>query len=605
MAAVGLSSSDTMLRGSAPTTTTTTTEEQILQDNNSKPSTRRRSRILRPRETTLSSGQSSLILGASTNAKNNKENQPFPQTTGTLKTLMIRVIDSKNVQPEQSIEQLENGIYKDDSSFKSQIEACSYKKLEIQPFSGTTLNGQTINDGVTDVEIDYDVSLGTENKVDLKNAAFAAANDQIGGLESDDFDLVMFCLPPQPNNSMIANQFVGTKYTFYDSKWCSSVGVLMHEVGHTLGLANSNTLEANSDIISYGDKTGAMGAFDAKSSARCYNAAKSHQLGWYNDQVKSINPLNHNQSGDSSIPEFIINGVSDYGNNPDALVVLKLQQQKEVGDFFIGYNRADGIHTETSVDKNKITILRTDGENGSYGNSTKVAAIRLGQSHTLLDFNGIIGRDVAIRFVGLFEGNAMIQVMDVKKTDPTPILHTTGRHCSNYTIEVTTDAYPGDIYWTISENEGRGRVVAKSLVYESQDTTTTSTVCLPDRNNDNAQYTFQIFDEYGDGLCCDYGNGSFKVFDPSGSELFQGDQASEDVFDAQKKFGVDHTAETLAQPLRKGPCKDKRRKIEWDPTEKKKRYCSWIAKRNKCNVLLDNGEPLWTLCQESCDKCSA
>jgi len=587
------------------TTTTTTTEEKILQDNNGKPNTRSRSRILRPKETTLSSGQSSLMLSASANTKTNSKYQPFPQTTGTLKTLMIRIIDSKNVQPEQSIEQLENGIYNDDASFKSQIEACSYNKLEIQPFSGITLNGQTINGGVADVEIDYDVSLGTENEVDVQNTAFAAANDQIGDLESDDFDLIMFCLPPQPNNNMIADHFVGTKYTFYDSKWCSSVGVLMHEVGHTLGLDNSNALEANGNIIAYGDKTGAMGAFNSKSSARCYNAAKSHQLGWYNDQVKSINPLNYNQSGDSSIPKFTLNGVSDYGNNPDALVVLKLQQKKEVQDYFIGYNRADGIHAGTSVDKNKITILRTEGDNGSYGSSIKVAALYLGQSHTLSDFNGKIGRDVEVRFIGLFEGNAVIQVMDVKKTDPTSIMHTTGGHCSNYTIEVTTDAYPGDTYWTISENGGRGRVVAKSPVYEFEDTVTTTTVCLPDRN-DNVQYKFQIFDVYGDGLCCDYGNGSYKGFDPSGNKIFEGDQASEHVFDAQENSGVDQPAiENLTQPLLTGLCKDKRRKIQWDLTKKKKRSCSWIAKRNKCNVLLDNGEPLWTLCPESCENCSA
>jgi hypothetical protein len=685
MTVAGLSSSDAMLRGSAMTTTTTTPEEQILQDNNGKPNTRNHrrhliqdmacqlhrkvifygpteyhpsgyseeswacelpreessrigvqfvdivdvSRILRPSETTLSSGQSSLMLSEAIvdtrsdgphiyvpeNAQvtvqatnNNNQNQHIPQTTGKLKTLMIRIIDSKNAQPEQSIEQLENGVYNDNSSFMNQMKACSYNKLEIQPFSGTTLTGLTIDRGVTDINVDYDVSLGTKNEVDLQNAALAAANDQIGNLNTDDFDLLMFCLPPQPNTNMIAYQLVGTKFTFYDSKWCSSVSVLMHEVGHTLGLDNSNALETDGNIAIHGDKTGMMGAFDDKSSSRCYNVAKSHQLGWYNHQVKSINPLNINRSNNRSIPEFTLNGVSDYGNNPDALVVLKLQQQKKgLQNYFIGYNRANGIHADTSMDENKVMILRAEDENGRYGSSTKVAALRLGQSHTLTDFNGNAGRDIEVRFVGLFEGNAIIQVMDIKKTPSTPIIHTPEDSCSNFKIEVTTDAYPGDTYWTILENGESGRVVAKSQVYDSEDTTTTTTVCLPDRN-DNVQYKFQIFDEYGDGLCCDQGNGSYKGFDPSGNQIFEGDEyfeASEHIFDANANVGVDEPAENLILPSILGPCKDKRRKIQWDRKKKKKRSCNWIAKTKKCNVLLDNGEPLWTLCPESCVKCSA
>jgi len=532
-----------------------------------------------------------------TTTEGQTRSQHYPSTHGKLQALMIRVVDSNLVQPDASLEQLRNNVYGDDFSLKSQMEDCSYNKLEIHPFSDTTEVGTTIEGGVADIQVSYDVSLGEEeNGVDLPNAIFAATDSQIGDLNSDVYDLVMFCLPPGGDQAnVIAYHIVGTKYTFFGNQWCSSVSALMHEVGHTLGLEHSNALE-NDKIIVYGDKTGMMGGGSRKEERqKCFNPAKNHQLGWYEDQVRTINPLTY-RTDDSSIPEFAINGVSDYGKNSDTLVVLELKQQRVPQDFYIGYNRASGIHAGTPLDPNKITIVRTEAEHGGYGTSTKIASLYLGQSHTILNFNGRPGRDVQVRFVGIFEGTARVQVIDVNRTpDIPPLIHTEDGPCSDFTVVVTTDDYPEDTYWTISENGGQGRIYAKSPVYSAKETTTT-TVCLPHRN-DSVQYNFHIIDEYGDGLT---GNGSYHGFDPSGQEIFAGSvdfSSNEHLFEA-----IQDTTHT--PPPTPKPCRDRRGIFRWSTRIRKKRSCKWIANKNKCDVTL-KGKPLWKMCPKACGKCDS
>lgn len=533
-----------------------------------------------------------------------------PTTQGKLTALMIRIVDCNNVQPEKSLEELREAVF-GENSLKSQIEECSYNQLEIEAFSGTTETGRSIRGGVKDLNIDYDVSRVDQNEVDLNSAVLQAVNSEIGNLSSnEDIDLVLFCLPPLPDNKTVGYHISGTKYSFYSSENCSSTSALMYSVGRTLGLQQSNALSSTGEVVLYGDKTGMMGGIDTSVSSRCYNPAKSHQLGWYKDQSLTIDPLNY-QSNTLRNPEFVLNGVSDYGkNSEDALLVLKLEQSALPQDYYIGFNSASGINADTPADENKITIHRTEGEYGrSYGTSTKVASLYLGEYYTISNFNHKAGRDVVIRFVGLFEGNAIIQVIDVQNSsflilDEFEDWSSLGIGCSNYRIEVTTDSYPKDTYWVISEDGGEGRVYARSPVYTEEKTTTSTIVCLPHRTA-YFQYKFQIFDEYGDGLV---GGGSYKGFDPFGELMFEGGPNfpfREHAIDAvvvqlDNDYNPATPIPTLARPK---ICKNKGGKFQWEEGGKK-RSCNWIRQENKCNVEFDGG-PLWKLCPKACGKCDA
>mmetsp|Transcript_12280 Transcript_12280/g.25041 ORF Transcript_12280/g.25041 Transcript_12280/m.25041 type:complete len:192 (+) Transcript_12280:99-674(+) len=85
-------------------------------------------------------------------------------------------------------------------------------------------------------------------------------------------------------------------------------------VGHNLGLAHSGNRET-----AYGDQQGWMGSSNSRDDMRiCFNPAKNYQLGWYDDRVKTIDPLGVGGSGSGVATQtFFLNGVADYNSNDD------------------------------------------------------------------------------------------------------------------------------------------------------------------------------------------------------------------------------------------------------------------------------------------------
>ncbi len=76
------------------------------------------------------------------------------------------------------------------------------------------------------------------------------------------------------------------------------------------------------------------------------------------------------------------------------------------------------------------------------------------------------------------------------------------------TLEITFDNYPEEIYWVFYNNDG---FVVESApgawgAYAGLTGGITVTFCLPD-----GTYTFEIYDQYSDGICCNYGNGSYSI----------------------------------------------------------------------------------------------
>lgn len=80
-------------------------------------------------------------------------------------------------------------------------------------------------------------------------------------------------------------------------------------------------------------------------------------------------------------------------------------------------------------------------------------------------------------------------------------------------LELETDFYPGETTWEI-EDEG-GHVIYAGGPYEDQVTLIIEELCL----DPEACYTFTIFDAYGDGICCNYGIGSYALKDENGLPL--------------------------------------------------------------------------------------
>ena len=82
--------------------------------------------------------------------------------------------------------------------------------------------------------------------------------------------------------------------------------------------------------------------------------------------------------------------------------------------------------------------------------------------------------------------------------------------CSDKRIEVdlTTDNYPTETSWTVSDmcSGSSPVVVLEGGDYGDKNTLYSKSTCAV-----NGQYRFTINDEYGDGICCSYGSGSYLV----------------------------------------------------------------------------------------------
>ena len=92
-----------------------------------------------------------------------------------------------------------------------------------------------------------------------------------------------------------------------------------------------------------------------------------------------------------------------------------------------------------------------------------------------------------------------------------------------FTLTLLTDNYPGETTWTVSDSNGNE--VAQGGPYGVAATEYVEQVCLG-----AGCYTFSLFDSFGDGICCAYGDGAYTI-SSNGLELGSGGEfaGQEDV----------------------------------------------------------------------------
>jgi hypothetical protein len=160
---------------------------------------------------------------------------------GEITTLVIRVIAKNGIEPTHDIEATQNNTYYDPVCLKSQYAACSKNQLVIKPFEGTTTTGVNIEKGVVNVKVDINPTGATSrngklegkrenNKKEFASRASAMAEEQLGNLP-DQFDLVLFCIPPGTGDDWEAFANVNRWDSYYNDEWCGYVSAQLHEVG--------------------------------------------------------------------------------------------------------------------------------------------------------------------------------------------------------------------------------------------------------------------------------------------------------------------------------------------------------------------------------------
>jgi hypothetical protein len=304
-------------------------------------------------------------------SKYHSKRRKLADKTGILNTLVVRVTDKNGLAAEFSKQEMYNNVFNDSTCLKSQYEACSYNNIIIDPAQDTTLDDTEVN-GVVNINIDATVSQGYNQ---MENKAAEEAKSTFGNLNA--FDLVMYC-QPQSGTNWIAYAYLNDKRSFYNNRWCMSVSVHMHEVGHNIGLHHSGVTGQSE----YEDKTGVMGYSYLQDDGpiMCFNAAKSYQLGWYPGATDDVDP----RSLPGGSQDFKLNGVADYDPDGDGLVSLRLLYTGENGgeDYYVGYNRAVGMNILTQAERNKVHLYRKESGGQSTGLSWRMAALEENESHT-------------------------------------------------------------------------------------------------------------------------------------------------------------------------------------------------------------------------------
>lgn len=165
----------------------------------------------------------------------------------------------------------------------------------------------------------------------------------------------------------------------FSDQTCTYITAQMHEVGHLIGLVHSGV---KSNLESYGDLSGYMSYNWAghETPRRCYNAAKSYELGWYEDKVLTMTNsfLQDNYSWTGRI-----SGIVDYNKikSDEYYVIIKLESSISNSEYIcITLNRQKDFNEGTPAYQNEVTIVESSGKSKQ---SWLLASLKIGERYIL------------------------------------------------------------------------------------------------------------------------------------------------------------------------------------------------------------------------------
>jgi len=199
--------------------------------------------------------------------------------------------------------------------------------------------------------------------------------------------------------------------------------------------------------------------------------------GSYYIYVESSSPNYSNKTSIIESPCFDLSGVSS------ASFTFKYH--------LYGASGMGGLELEASTNGSSWSSVWS--ESGNQGNSWQSANV---------DMSAYAGSTVKLRFVGTtgstWQGDMAVDNIALSSGS-------TGGGTTDVTLTIVLDNYPEETSWEIRDGS---TVVASGGTYGSQadGATVVENITL-----DDGCYDFVINDQYGDGICCSYGNGSYEL----------------------------------------------------------------------------------------------
>ncbi|UOB15944.1 S8 family serine peptidase [Abyssalbus ytuae] len=161
------------------------------------------------------------------------------------------------------------------------------------------------------------------------------------------------------------------------------------------------------------------------------------------------------------------------------------------------YGSSMGTLTLEASTDNGSTWASLWSTTGNQGDSWFTASVNL---------SAYLGDTVKLRFNGV-TGSSYTSDMAIDAISLTTDSSGGGStECTNISLSITFDNYPEETSWEILDSNGAVAYSGGTYGDQADGSTLNLTGCI-----DDGCYTLVFYDSYGDGMCCNYGNGSYTL----------------------------------------------------------------------------------------------
>lgn len=233
-------------------------------------------------------------------------------------------------------------------------------------------------------------------------------------------------------------------------------------------------------------------------------------------------PQDFSAIGDYTLTGIVIHEDDEYGNNDTLHYEFSKTYQLEAGVAMgiLNATCTDEVEASVIVENNGDDIIESvefevfiNGSSaGVFNEAVEIDSYSQGAVSVIVDDSNLteFGNSVEVQLLsvngsidGLASNNFASATLDIDST------------YDSITLIINGDDYPGETSWDIED--ANGEIIASgdmdSDAYVEEELCIDYTMC----------YTVNVYDSWGDGICCWYGEGDFSVLNSSGEVIAYND----------------------------------------------------------------------------------